>query len=139
MYEGIMSTAEIHDFGVEIVFNYLKKEGHEIVSVNSDIDVNPQIVAKKNGQLEFIIVRTACYPSKGQVENNQLAAQCIAYAHKHKAMCYFASVGIANVNGKNDAEMAIPIKGAGFYVSFEGLQILTHSDTTSIWKDRYDA
>lgn len=132
MSEELMTIAEIHDFGVEVVFNYLKKEGHEIVSVNTDIEVNPQIVAKKNGQLEFIIVRTACYPSKGQVENDQVAARCASHAHKNKAICYFASVGIANANAKNDSEMAIPVKGAGFYVSFEGLQTLTLSDTASV-------
>ena len=32
-------------------------EGHEIVAVNTDPSVNPQIVAKKDGQLEFVVVR----------------------------------------------------------------------------------
>jgi methanogenic corrinoid protein MtbC1 len=61
MASELMTAAEIHDFGIEVVFNYLKKEGHEIVSVNTNVGVNPQVLAKKNGQLEFIVVRTACY------------------------------------------------------------------------------
>lgn len=132
MARELMTAAEIHDFGIEVVFNYLKKEGHEIVSVNTDVGVNPQVIAKKNGQLEFIVVRTACYPSKGQIENDQIASQCIAHADKLKATCYFASVGIANANGKSDAEMAVPLKGAGFHVSFEGLLILTRSDRVKV-------
>lgn len=128
MARELMTTAEIHDFGIEVVFNYLKKGGHEIVSVNTDIGVNPQVVAKQNGQLEFIVVRTACYPSKGQIENDQITFECIAHADKLKATCYFASVGIANASGKSDAEMAVPLKGAGFHVSFEGLLMLRHSD-----------
>ena len=132
MAQELMTTSEIHDFGIEVAFNYLKKEGHEIVSVNTNIALNPQIVAKKNGQLEFIVVRTACYPSKGEIENDQIAFQCIAHADKQKATCYFASVGIANADGKNEAEMAVPIKGAGFHVSFAGLLILTRSDRVRV-------
>lgn len=133
MAKELMSTSEIHDFGIEVVFNYLKKEGHEIVSVNTDIALNPQVVAKKNGQLEFIIVRTACYPSKGQIENDQMALHCIEHADKHKAICYFASVGIANAEGKTDAEMAVPVKGAGYHISFEEIVILTRSDRGKVW------
>ena len=120
-----MTQSEIHDFGVEAVFGFLKKQNYEIDTVNTDITKNPQIVAKRNGQLHFIIVRTACYPSKGKIESDQLTLQFIEHADKNKAVCYFASVGIANSDGKNDLEMAIPVKGAGYYVSFDGLEILT--------------
>lgn len=133
MDKELMTTAEIHDFGIEVVFRYLKKEGHEIVSVNTDISLNPQVVARKGGQLEFIIVRTACYPSKGQIENDQMALHCIEHADRHKATCYFAGVGIANADGKTDAEMAAPVRGAGYHVSFEGLVTLTRSDRVKVW------
>ena len=128
MAKELMTKSEMHDFGIEVVCNYLKKDGHEIVSVNTDIALNPQAVARKNGQLEFIIIRTAFYPLKGAIESDQIAAHCIEHAEKHNAICYFASVGLANADGKNDAEMAIPVKGAGYYISFEGLVILARSD-----------
>jgi hypothetical protein len=127
-----MTSEEIHEFGIRTVFDYIKKEGHEIVSVNADVSLNPQIIAKKNGQLEFIVVRTACYPSKGEIENNKVAMNCIEHADKHKATLYFASVGIANSQGKSDAEMAVPVKGAGYYVAFEGLVLLTRSDRVKV-------
>jgi methanogenic corrinoid protein MtbC1 len=60
-----MTTEEIHDFGIEIVSNQLKKEGYEIQSVNTELGKNPQIITKKETQLAFIAVRTACYPEKG--------------------------------------------------------------------------
>ena len=132
MAKELMTVSEIHDFGIEIVFNYLKEEGHEIMEVNTDIAMHPQIVATKNGELKFIIVRTACYPSKGQIENDQVASQCLAHADKHKATYYFASVGIANADGADDAEMAVPVKGAPFHVAFEGLLILTRSDRVKV-------
>ena len=132
MAKELMTVAEIHDFGIEVVFNFIKTEGHEAVSVNTDVGVNPQIIAKKNGQLEYIVVRTACYPFKGQIESDQIAFQCIEHADNVNATCYFASVGIANADGKNDAEMALPRKGSGFHVAFEGLAILTRTDRAKV-------
>ena len=134
MSTELMTPADIHDFGVEVVFGYLQKNGHEIVAVNTKIGMNPQIVARKNGQLQFIVVRTACYPGKGEIESEHIAMHCIAEADKHKAICYFASVGIANANGKTDEEMSKPKKGVGFHVAFEGLVILTRSDRVRVMK-----
>lgn len=118
-----MTRAEIHDFGVEVVFGFLQREGHEIVAVNTDPSINPQIVARKNGQLEFVVVRTACYPGKGELDAPS-KANCIAHAEKSGAICYFASVGIANASGTTDAEMALPVKGAGYHVAFSGIELL---------------
>ena len=119
----LMNIAEIHDFGVEVVFGFLQREGHEIVAVNTDPAINPQIVAKKDGQLEFVVVRTACYPAQGTLEPLG-RAKCIEHADKSGAICYFASVGIANASGANDAEMACPVKGAGYHVAFKGIELL---------------
>ncbi len=118
-----MTTAEIHNFGVEIVSGFLQKEGHEIIAVNTDLTANPQIVAKKDGQLEFVVVRTACYPDKGSLEFST-KSNCIEHAEKSGAICYFASVGIANASGTNDIEMARPVKGAGYHVAFNGIELL---------------
>ena len=128
MAPDLMTKAEIHDFGIEVVVNFLKTEGHEIVDVNTDLAMNPQVVAKKNGKLEFVVVRTACYPSKGQIENDHIALHCIERADSHGAACYFASVGIANSSGDDGSQMSVPVRGAGFYVAFDGLEILTTSD-----------
>lgn len=132
----LMSAAEIHEFGIEVVFQQLQKDGHEILAVNTDLGKNPQIVAKKDNQLQFILVRTACYPKKGEIENDSVAMQAIAHADLNNATCYFASVGIANSSGKTDSEMAVPTKGAGFFVAFEGLVILTRSDRVKVWHAR---
>lgn len=117
----VMTKAEIHDFGVEVVFGFLQKEGHEIVGVNTDLSVHPQIVTKKDDLLAFITVRTECYPAKGMLDAASKAL-CIQRALEVGAVCYFASVGIANSSGTNDEEMSLPVKGAGFHVAFEGLE-----------------
>ena len=125
-----MTIDEIHHFGIEIVFNQLKKEGYEIQSVNTEIGLNPQIIAKRDG-LAFIVVRTACYPEKGKLENS-VHFKMIEHADKHGAIPYFASVGIANADAITEDEMSIPVKGAGFYVAYEGIWIITRSDRVNI-------
>ena len=85
-----MSPEEIHNFGVEIVFNQLKKDGYEVESVNTKIGVDPQIIAKKDGILAFIAVRTAGYPEKGKLEKS-VHFQMMENAKKFKAIPYFAS------------------------------------------------
>ena len=132
-----MTIEEIHDFGIEIVFNQLKKEGYEIQSINTEFGINPQIIAKKGNQPSFIAVRTACYPEKGKLEKS-VHFQMIEHADKHGAIPYFASVGIANANAnaETEDEMRVPVKGAGFHVAYEGMQIITRSDRVKILNEK---
>jgi hypothetical protein len=131
----LMTEDEIHDFGVEVVFNQIQKDGFIVESVNTDRKVNPQIVARKDGQLSFIVVRTACYPHKGELESEELFEKLVRHADQNNAICYFAGVGIANSEGENDREMSLPVKGAGFYVSYEGLLIMTFSNRVKVLGD----
>lgn len=132
--EEIMTIEEIHNFGIEVVFNQLRGEGYEIKSVNPEYGMNPQIIAKKGSELAYIAVRTACYPEKGQLEES-VHFQMIEHADKHGATPYFASVGIGK-DGPTMDDMSVPTKGAKFYVAYEGLLILTRSDRVKIWDER---
>jgi hypothetical protein len=122
-----MTMEEIHDFGIEIVLKQLKKKGYEIQIVNTEYGMNPQIVGKKENNLAFIAVRTACYPEKGQLEES-IHFEMIEHADKYGAIPYFASVGIANADAITDEAMAIPLKGAGFHVAYEGMVMISRSD-----------
>ena len=115
-----MTEGEIHDFGIEVVVKYLRQDGHEVVAVDANPAVNPQVVARIDGQLAHIFVRTACYPHKGTIDT-RMRELAVAHARRHTATAYFASVGIANADGADDSEMARPVTGAGFYVSYAGL------------------
>jgi hypothetical protein len=116
-----MSAEEVQDFGVKAVAEHEAKAGATIVSVQADVGREPQIVARIDGKLAFIAVRTACYPGKGELEPAALV-KLKAQAAEMGATPFFAQVGIANATGKNDEEMAVPIRGAGFYVAYEGLK-----------------
>ena len=122
--QEIMTEGEIHEFGIQIVAEQLEKEGYEIQSVATDMNINPQIVAKKDDETAFILVRTDCYPSKGTLNDYALIDNLIAKADEHNAICYLASVGIANSQAEDDEGVSIPIRGAGFYVAYSGLERL---------------
>jgi hypothetical protein len=133
----LMSDEEVHAFGVEAILPYLEKEGVTIESVNRDSKVNPQIVAQRWGSLAFIFVRTALYPNKGALTESQFA-QCLSWAEKHNATAFFASVGLACTNYpdkspvQDEADVHLPIRGAGFAVAYEGLVVMTTSDRVQL-------
>lgn len=119
-----MSEADIHAFGVEIVFKQLEKDGWVIESADAlaDINTRPQITASKDGELAFFVVRTAVYPERGRFKEGQEAFEkLVHHADEHGATCYFASVGIANSEGKTEEEMSVPVKGVAYHVEFNGL------------------
>ncbi|MGI8409182.1 MAG: hypothetical protein ACR2M8_04805, partial [Pyrinomonadaceae bacterium] len=66
--QELMTGADIHAFGVEIVFKQLEKDGWMIESADAlgDIWTEPQIVAQKDGELAFFVVRTGLYPGRGR-------------------------------------------------------------------------
>lgn len=122
--DKIMTDEEIHEFGINIVLEDLRKNGFMISAVTTDRYSNPQIVAKYNSQVFHVIVRTACYPNKGNIESKELGFRLLQEANNKNAQCYFASVGIANADGTTDLEMATPIRGAGYYISYNGVEKL---------------
>jgi hydroxymethylpyrimidine/phosphomethylpyrimidine kinase len=122
--QELMTAADIHAFGIEIVCKQLIKDGWSIDSadVEANIMVHPQIIAVKDGELAFFVVRTAMYPGRGRFDEGQeVFDRLVQHAHAHGASCYFASVGLANSTGGSDAEMSVPAKGVAYHVQFEGL------------------
>lgn len=120
----LMTQQDIHAFGVEIVYKQLEKDGWVIESADvlADLHSEPQIVANKDGELAFFIVRTGMYPGRGRFDEGQDAFNnLVRHAKAHGASCYYASVGIANSEGKTDEEMSVPVKGVGYNVQFDGL------------------
>lgn len=118
----ILSFKEIHEFGIDIVVDYARKDGFQVTHIEYDQSLDPQIIAIKKGDLFFILVRTACYPYKGIIEKGDRLDIFLSSAIKQNAKCLFAGVGIANAKGSTDLEMSIPIRGGGFYISFSGFE-----------------
>lgn len=120
----LMTEADIHAFGIEIVYKQLEADGWAVESADVDADrsTEPQIVANKEGELAFFVVRTGLYPGRGRFDEGREAFNALVnHAKAHGASCYFASVGIANNEGETEEEMSIPVKGVEYGVQFDGL------------------
>jgi hypothetical protein len=131
----ILTKAEIHHFGVEIVHSQMQRDGYEIVGVNPSMTVTPQIVARKKGQLHFVIVRTDFYPNRGSLASDQEFFYNLEHAEKNNALCYFAGVRLCNAaaaDAGDEEGMSLPVKGADFYVEYEGLKIMTTLDRMQV-------
>ncbi len=131
----ILTKVEIHHFGVEIVYSQMQHDGFEILGVNPSMTVTPQIVARKNGQLCFVIVRTDFYPNRGNLANDQEFFYSMEHAEKNNALCYFAGVRLchaAAADAGDEEGMRLPVKGADFYVEYEGLKIMTTLDRMQV-------
>ena len=120
----IMTSQEIHDFGIEIASGLLEKEGYEIQTVNNELGLDPQIIAKKENQSAYIAIRTGCYPGEGQLEESDHSKMKVL-AELEGAVPFFVSVGIANSDSKTEEGMSIPVRGAGFNAKWSGLIKIT--------------
>lgn len=116
-----MTDEELHFLGIKVVYKDMIDKGYEVLTVRKELDVNPQILAKKDDQYVFVTVKTARYPEMG-VLYPHVASDVIHVSRKHDALCYFASVGIANADGETDEEMGQPELGGEYYINYKGLQ-----------------
>lgn len=119
----LMTPQDIHAFGVEIVYKQLQEGGWTLESADvfADPATQPQIVGHKDGETGFFVVRTDLYPKRGRIEGEEVFQTLVSHAMAHGASCYFASVSIANSEGKTQEEMAVPVKGVAYHVAFDGL------------------
>lgn len=116
-----MSNEELHFMGIKVVYKDLIDNNYEVLNVRQEPDVNPQILATKEGKRYFIVVRTACYPDMG-ILLPYVAADVLKHSIKHQAICLFASIGVANANGENEEEMTQPVLNGEYYINYKGLQ-----------------
>jgi len=116
-----LSGEELHELGIKWVYKHIKNE-FEVLSVNIEFEKNPQIIARKDDNMYFIVVKTSTYPDLGSL-SPMAAEEIIKHADTHQAKILFAHVGVANANTKNEAEMAFPEKDGQYYINYTGLSI----------------
>jgi hypothetical protein len=124
-----MNLEDIHQFGLRFMYRQLTENGFEVLSVEPDMETFPQIVAKKNEQLYFIVIQTSAYPEVGDLPTNHQIKQIREHAQKHKAIAKFASLGLANADAKDESEKSKLRKGGELFVNYSGLKELIRVDT----------
>lgn len=113
----LLSNQEIHEFGIDIIYKYAQQEGFEVVDGTTDLNQNPQLVLKKNGQLYFVMIKTGSADGTHLTYDRDLAMQVFNSAKSHKAKVLFAGVGLRCV-GYGSAL----VRNKGFQVDFRGFE-----------------
>ena len=115
-----LTNEELHFLGIKVVFKAMVDDGYKVLQVRKETDINPQILAVKDDERFFVVVRTERYPDMG-VLMPEVAARVLMHAKKNKATCLFAGVGIANASGESEEDMRYPVKGGEYYINYKGL------------------
>ena len=120
----LLSKQEVIEFGLRYAYGALSKDGFEILSVRPEPEIDPQIVAKKDDQLYFIVVRTEVFPEVGDLPSLSRINLIREHAQKHQALAKFISIGLMNAEAKNEDDKSQLHKGGEFYVNYSGLHEL---------------
>jgi hypothetical protein len=116
-----MTNEELHFLGIKVVYKDLVDKGYEVLNVRKELNVEPQILARRNAQYVMVVVKTERYPHMGHLLP-AVAADVRRLAQKHQAICYFASVGIANANGETEEQLSQPVMGGEYYINYDGFK-----------------
>lgn len=119
-----LNTEETILFGLRHTYGRLIKDGYKVLSVRSEPEIDPQIVAQKEDQMYFIVVRTDVYPHKGQLPSISRIQQVRDHAEKHKAICKFIGIGLTNAESEKEEEKSKLYKGGEILVEYSGMQEL---------------
>lgn len=114
--EDILTDKEVHEFGLEVLFKQVQKEGYEVVSVNSDLNQHPQMILKKEGQLYFVIVRTV--PANQDKDNydSRIASQVVSHSKQYNAKVLYAGIGLYSMTSGH-----ILTRGAPYAINYTGM------------------
>lgn len=121
--DQVLTPDEAHVFGVKVVADYLGSVGMDILNISKEPLRDPQIFAMKDGRTAAIIVRVAAFPEKGALDEDEPEVSAlIDDCYDRDYDLYFASVGLANANARNDYERSALLRSGSYHVAFSGVE-----------------
>lgn len=130
MSSEFMNAQEVHEFGLQVLTQYLEEKGYKVEFVQPNKNEIPHVVALQGEQLVFILAATDVYPAKGVITDAEKQA-LLEHAQNFNAQSACCYLGIANADGleKKDKELcAKAFKDAQFCVDFSGLEFIHFED-----------
>lgn len=120
-----MSAWELHDMAVQVVKDYLKKEGLQVTSWQGNPDVDPAIWFRGPSLLpEWVVVRAVKFPSNhAERPKNWQAIHSACGGNRTRG--HFASVALVSASQpfRTPDEKQMPLwRGHGMHVRFIGLE-----------------
>jgi hypothetical protein len=122
----VMTDWELHDFGVQVVRDWVAKEGARIMSSQGNPDVDPSLWFVRDRGPEWVVVRTVRYPDRGapRPDNlDEIAAGCARLSR----FGHFASVAVVSTSQpfRDAHEATVPLlRGGPMHARFTGLEPL---------------
>ena len=114
----LIAEQGLHNLAMEIVGKRMEEEGFEFLTVNSELQKDPQFVCLKDKKLHFVIVRAISYPNNPLDFDKVFMGTVRAHADKFEAKAYYAGVGLAHAD-----DYDLPLKTNDPYaINFQGLQ-----------------
>ena len=113
-----LTKQELHNLAMNIVGKLLEVDGYEFLGVNSKLKRDPQFVALKDKQLNFIVVRALSYPEDANAYDPFLMKTIKDHADKFEAKTFYAGVGL----GHEDDYGKPVLKDEDYTLIYNGLQ-----------------
>ena len=114
----IINEQELHNLAMEVVGKCMEEVGFEFMTVNSELQKDPQFVCLKDKKLHFVIVRAISYPNNPLDYDKVLMETVRSHAEKFEAKTYYAGVGLAHAE---NYELPLTSKDP-YVINFQGLQ-----------------
>ena len=114
----IIKKQELHNLAMEVVGKRMEEDGFEFMTVNSELQKDPQFVCLKDKKLHFVIVRAISYPDNPLDYDKVLMETVRSHAEKFEAKTYYAGVGLAHAE---NYELPLTSKDP-YAINFKGLQ-----------------
>lgn len=114
----IIKKQELHNLAMEVVGIRMEEDGFEFMTVNSELQKDPQFVCLKDKKLHFVIVRAISYPDNPLDYDKVLMETVRSHAEKFEAKTYYAGVGLAHAE---NYELPLTTKDP-YAINFQGLQ-----------------
>lgn len=120
----LIAEQGLHNLAMEIVGKRMEKEGFQFMTVNSELQKDPQFVCLKDKKLHFVIVRAISYPNNPLDFDKVFMNTVRTHANKFEAKTYYAGVGLAHAY-----DYEVPLKTNDPYaINFQGLQKIESDD-----------
>jgi len=120
-----MTSWELQDMAVQIVRDYLEKQGYHLMSWQSNPDVDPAIWFLGDDQTpEWVVVRGIRYPANKALKPENWQAITDQCAHMSRTG-HFASVALVSTVQRFESENqpVIPLwRGYPIHIHFNGLK-----------------
>lgn len=124
----LMTEAELHALGIELIVPGLAEEHFVVESVDKNPARPVQVIGTRWGLPAVIAIRTACHPATGGLSEDDFF-RLLEFVNEKGGLPCFAGVGLECVGYPDGTEVLDkadrdrPIRGGRFQVEYKGLMI----------------